>query len=146
MKHPQTAAMELYDHFKDKRLYNIQKYGCCAFVLMWCLGLDPSDVTAIATLDDMISHKVIKEDCTVRWAEAIRYLSGREMTSIDFLEIKTISDIKERTPVRFDFSGQSHWVGVENGQVVFNPLKISNCVMYGRPTQKRVLHIKGVEL
>ena len=144
MKNPQTLAEELNTHFETKNLRNISKYGCCAFVLLWCLGIEPDDVKAIMKLDDMINHKVLKEDCTVKWVEAVKYLTGRELTSIDFVDTKIIGNIKERTPVRFDYNGKSHWVGVENGKVCFNPLVYSNCVTHGRPGSKRVLHIKGV--
>ena len=145
MKNPQTLAIELAEYFDDKNLRNISKYGCCAFVLMWCLGIEPdSDVDAILILVDLIRKKKIKEDCTVKWAEAVKYLSGRELTAVDFIDTKIISNIKERTPVRFDYNGKSHWVGVENGKVCFNPLIYSNCVANGRPGSKRVIHIKGV--
>ncbi len=144
MKNPQTLAEELNNHFENKNLKNIAKSGCCAFVLLWCLGIDGDDINAILLLDDMIKKGVIKEDCTVKWAEAIKYLSGRELTSIDFMDILIIRNIKERTPVRYDYNGKSHWVGVEDGKIKFNPLKYSLCVEKGRPATKRVLHIKGV--
>ena len=146
MKAPQTLAIELSEYFDDKYLKSVSKYGCCALVLMWCLGIEPDeDVDAVLKVIDMIKKKKIKEDCTVKWADAVKYLSGRELTSIDFIDTKVIGDIKERTPVRYDFQDNSHWVGVENGVVVFNPLKQSNCVLYGKPATKRVLHIKGVK-
>lgn len=145
MKHPQTLAEELSKYFSDKDLKNVAKYGCCAFVLLWCLEIEPeNDVDAILMVIDLIRKKKIKDDCTVIWAEAVKSLSGRELTAIDFVDTQIISNIKERTPVRFDYNGKSHWVGVENGKVCFNPLVYSNCVSNGRPAIKYVLHIKGV--
>ena len=146
MKHSQTLAKELVKHFPTRNLNAIAGSGCCAFVLLWCLGIEPSDPEAIMILDDLINKKSLKDDCTVKWAEAVKSLTGRELQSVDFLETNVIGDIKGRTPVRFDYGTHSHWVGVENGVVAFNPLDYSKCVIYGRPVTKRVLHIKGVEL
>lgn len=146
MRNPQTLAMELYNHFPSKNLKAIKDFGCCAFVLLWCLRIEPeSDVDAILILDDLIRKKAIKDDCTVKWADAIKSLTGRPMESIKFIDTDDISNIRERTPVRFDYNGKSHWVGVENGKVAFNPLIFSNCVSYGKPGTKRVIKIKGVE-
>lgn len=145
MRHPQTLAIELSEHFENPKLKNIAKFGCCAFVLMWCLGIEPEDVDAIIELEKLIDKKKIKEDCTVKWAEAVKYLSGRELVAVDFVDIKIIQNIKKRTPVRYDYNGGSHWVGVENGKIAFNPLICSNIVNNGRPASMRVLHIKGVD-
>lgn len=105
MRTPQTLAVELYNHFPTKNLKAIRDYGCCAFVLLWCLHIEPeNDVDAILILDDLMHKKAIKEDCTVKWADAIRSLTGRELKAVDFVDVRTIRSIKERTPVRFDFN------------------------------------------
>ena len=146
MKHPQSLAAELYSHFPVKNLKAIKEYGCCAFVLMWCLGIEPDDdAEAIMTVDNLIQAKALEEDCTVKWAEAIRRLIGREMKAVDFVNIKYIFHIKKRCPVRYDYNGKSHWVGVENGKVAFNPLKFSVCVENGKPSTMRIIHIKGID-
>lgn len=147
MRTPQSLAVELYNHFPAKNLKAIRDFGCCAFVLLWCLHIEPvNDIDAILIVDDLMQKKALKDDCTVKWADAIRSLTGREMESIDFVDIRNIRSIHERTPVRFDFNGHSHWVGVENGKVAFNPLVFSNCVKFGEPKTKRVFKIKGVDL
>ena len=144
MKHPQTYAKELLDELSPERLESIQKYACCAFVLMWCLGIEPDhDIDAILTVNDLIKVGAIEKDCTVKWADAIRHLTGREAT-VEFKDITTLKGIKERTPVRFDYKGRSHWVGVEKGFICFNPLDYSVCVDRGRPVTMRKLNIKGV--
>lgn len=145
MKNPQTLAEKFNKLFPDKKLENIAKYGCCAFVLLWCLGIETEDdADAIMIVADLIDKKKIKEDCTVKWVEVVEYLTGRTVTGVDFKKIKVIGNIRERTPVRFDYGKHSHWVGVENGIVAFNPLEYSNCVANGKPAESRVLHIKGV--
>lgn len=146
MKHPQSLAAELYSHFPAGNLKAIKDYGCCAFVLMWCLGIEPDDdAEAVMTVDSLIQAKALKEDCTVKWAEAIRRLTGREIKAVDFVNITSIVHIKDRCPVRYDYSGKSHWVGVENGKIAFNPLKFSVCVENGKPSTMRIIHIKGID-
>lgn len=146
MKHPQTLADKLYSHFPAKNLKAIKEYGCCAFVLMWCLGIEPDDdAEAVMTVDSLIKAKALEEDCTVKWAESIKQLTGREMKAVDFVNISSIFHIKDRCPVRYDHNGKSHWVGVENGKVAFNPLKHSVCVENGRPSTMRIIHIKGAD-
>lgn len=147
MKHPQSMALRMCQHFKDKKLEAIANSACCAFVLMWCLGIEPDDDgDAINTVARMMESGAIDETCTVRWADAIKFLTGRTMKSIDFADCTKLWDIKGRTPVRYDYNGRSHWVGVENGVVAFNPLDNSQCVSLGKPVTKRIIHIEGVEL
>lgn len=146
MTHPQTLAETLNKNFPNKELENIAKHACCAFTLMWCLGIEPEDdMEAIYTVKRMIDNKAIKKDCTVEWGKAVRYLTGRSMREIIFQDIKVIKNIKERTPVRYDLNGKSHWVGVENGIVAFNPLKYSNCVINGRPVTARIIKLDIAE-
>lgn len=147
MTHPQSMAIRLYQQFPTERLKAIKDYACCAFVLMWCLGIEPDeDGDAVITVARMIEKGAIEKDCTVKWAEAVRFLCGRNLKSVDFISTTKIWDIKGRTPVKYEYNGNGHWVGVENGVIAFNPLEYSTCVEKGKPAQKRVIHIEGVEL
>ena len=141
MKNPQTYCLTVKKTLSPERLETIHKHGCCAFVLLWCLGIEPEDLNAIELVSDMIDAKVIESDCTVHWKEAVKFLTGREIT-IQFQDIKDILKIKERPPVRYDYKGKCHWVGVERGMIVFNPLKFSQCVNYGRPVTARIIKLK----
>lgn len=143
MKHPQTLAEELYKHFPTPKLKAIKDYACCAFTLIWWLGIDCSDVDAIMLVSDLMNHNALDVDCTVIWSLCIKQLTGREMESLEKIQIKDIKKIKERTIVKFSNGGYSHWVGVEGGKVVFNSLKYSNCVAKGKPTEARIIKIKG---
>ena len=96
---------------------------------------------AIELVNDMINAGVIEKDCTVKWAEAVKFLTGREIT-VEFKSIKNILSIKDRTPVRYDYKGIGHWVGVERGMIAFNPLKQSNCVDKGVPVTARIIKLK----
>ena len=110
-------------------------------MLLWSLGIEPDDLQAILLVNDMINAGVIEKDCTVHWVEACRFLTGREMT-VEFKDIKNLTGIKNRTPVRYDYKGNSHWVGVERGMLAFNPLEYSQCVDKGRPVTARLLKLK----
>lgn len=59
MKCPQDLATELYKHFPNEKLKMIKDYACCAFSLIWYLGLDPSDVDAIMLVSDLMDSKEI---------------------------------------------------------------------------------------
>lgn len=141
MKYPQTLAREFCSVISPARLETIGKYGCCAFVLLWCLDIEPDNMEAIELVNDMINAGVIEKDCTVHWAEAVKFLTGRDIT-VEFKNIKDILSIKDRTPVRYDYKGQGHWVGVERGMIAFNPLKQSNCVDKGVPVTARIIKLK----
>ena len=141
MTHPQTLAEELSRELEDKKLLSVAKWGCCAFVLLWCLGIEADDYHAIELVSDMIDAGVIEKDCTVHWKEACRFLTGRDL-SVEFKDIKNLFNLKDRTPVRFDYKGKSHWVGVERGMIAFNPLKDSQCVEKGRPVTARLLKLR----
>ena len=136
MNHPQSYAEKIYQQFPTVKLKSIKDYGCCAFVLLWCLGYEPEDIEAILTLGRMIDKKVIDVDCTVYWSPASEYVSGRKI-NVEKIAITTIKGIKERTPVMFSYNGKSHWVGVENGKIAFNPLENSVCVNKGKPVTCR---------
>lgn len=139
MNHPQSLIKELQT---IKHAKAIELYGCCAFTYLWCLGIDPTDIKAIQLVDDAITEGVLDEECTVDWARFGAWITGR-LFDVKFEHITEITHIKERTPVRYDYKGYSHWVGVEKGMICFNSLEHSNCVELGQPTSARILTIKG---
>ena len=145
MKNPQSLAEELFKHFHDPKLKAIKDYACCAFSLIYWLGIDCEDVDAIMLVSDLMNHKALDVDCTVYWAECIKQLTGREMESLEKVQIKDLKKIKEKTIVKFTNGKYSHWVVVENGKIVFNSLKYSNCVENGKATEARIIKIKGAK-
>ena len=145
MKNPQSLAEELYKHFPTPKLKAIKDYACCAFSLIYWLGIDCEDVDAVMLVSDLMKHKALDVDCTVIWSLCIKQLTGREMESLEKVQIKDLKKIKEKTIVKFSNGGYSHWVVAENGKVVFNSLKYSNCVENGKPTEARIIKIKGVK-
>ena len=144
MKNPQSLAEELYKHFPTPKLKAIKDYACCAFSLIYWLGIDCSDVDAIMLVSDLMKHNALDVDCTVIWSLCIKRLTGRELLSLEKKKITTIKNIKEKTIVKFSRGAYSHFVVVENGKVVFNSLTYSRCVEDGVPTECRIIKIKGV--
>jgi hypothetical protein len=139
---PQSIAIELSKVFPDKKLLSIANYGCCAFVSVWIMGIE-KPLAAITTIAEEIG-KSLEADCTVHWIEFFKNVSGREI-AVEFREINKLSDlnrVKGRCAVRFDYNGHSHWVGVENGKIVYNSIKHSNCVEKGKPTKARIITFK----
>ena len=145
MKHPQTLAEELYKHFPTQKLKSIKEYACCAFTLIWWLGIDPSDIDAIMLISDLMNKKALDDECVVYWADCIKQLTGRDLESLEKKKITTIKNIKEKTIVKFTRGNCGHWVGVENGKVVFNSLSFSRCVEEGKATECRIIKIKGAK-
>lgn len=145
MKNPQTLAEELYKHFPDKKLKAIKDYACCAFTLIWFLGLDPSDIDAIMLVSDLMNEKALDEECTVLWNLCIKRLTGRELLSLEKKNISSIRNIKEKTIVKYMRGKVGHWVGVEDGRVAFNSLSFSRCIEEGKPVECRIIKIKGAK-
>lgn len=145
MTNPQTFAEELYKHFPTPKLKSIKENACCAFTLLWWLDIDCSDIAAIMLVSDLIKEHALDEDCTVYWAKCISALTGREMESLDKVPITSIKNIKEKTIVMFKNGEFEHWVGVQNGKVVFNSKVHSETVEKGKPVQMRLIKIKGVK-
>ena len=62
---------------------------------------------------------------------------SKEPKDIQKVKINKIEDIKEKTIVEWSYKGGSHFVIVENGEVVFDPAGNSNSVKYGIPVSFR---------
>ena len=147
MTHPQTIAKEIYQAFRIPMFEPIADGACCILTLMWCLRMDKlTDYQAIQTVHEMIYANAIKGDCTVKWYDAVKWLTGRPLRRVDFKNIKSIKNIKERTPVLFRAENPDdpenpffHWVGVEDGEIRFNSLAYSRTIETGKPVECRVL-------
>lgn len=144
MKCPQKLAKEL---LKLKTIEIQSKNACCAYVFLWCLGIEPDDVEAIKLVDEAINKKWIDSDCTVWWSKWGAALTGRNIEIEKVKNLKTIRNIKERTPVWFSIDGvNGHWVGVQNGVVKFDPMGLgqSENVKKGKPMESRLIKIGGM--
>lgn len=129
-KHPQTKAL------------TVGKYGCLAMCYLYCLGIECDDLQYVRYLYDAQKMGLLDGEFTV--LDADRYLSsfsGKDY-KVDKKVCIGIKNIIKPTPVRYDYDGAYHWVVVENGEIVFNPLLNSICVNKGRPSTMRVISLK----
>ena len=143
MKNPQTLAEKIYVTFPSAKMKSIKDYACCAFTFMWCMGYEPDDIEAIITVGRMLDKGIIDCDCCVYWNKVSLFLTGRGC-DIEKKNISTLKGIKERTPVRYEYTDKngkkhSHWIGAENGRIKFNSLEVSQCVLQGHPVEMRKL-------
>lgn len=143
MNHPQTLALTLYSHFHAENLKEIADYGCCAFSLLYSLGIDGSDIDAIMTLDNLRKSGDLGPNCLVQWAKCVKALTGRTLKNVKMLPCNNIKDVKKMAIVKFMRGNVGHWVVVKKGKIVFNSLVDSLCVREGKPTEMRVLEFEG---
>lgn len=139
MKQGQTLAEELSKIFPDEKLKIIAKEGCCAFCALWVMGIE-DPIEQIKIIGEELGNS-LKKDCTVKWFEFFDKVAGREI-DVEFRDIKSLKDVmdvKGKCIVRYDFNGLGHWVGVEDGKVVYNPLEKSVCVERGKPAKARII-------
>ncbi len=147
MTYPQTMALELTGNINHvaKNIQAIAKYGCLAMCYLYCIGLDGDAISYIEYVSCAMEKGYLDKDCTV--LDGAKYLSffcnekHYKVTKQDILN-SDIKNIKEKTPVRFDYNGNSHWVVVEKGRIVFNPLLNSVCVNKGKPVTARIISLR----
>lgn len=140
MERPQTVAFKLGSLISDKRLKAIGDFGCCAFVALWIMGIEGIAEPIRIILNNM--GKGLDYECLVYWRRFFKDVSGRDVW-VEFRDIQSLDDlkgIKGRIAVRFDLGKNSHWVGVEDGKVIYNSLENSACVDFGKPTTARIVY------
>lgn len=139
MLYPQTYAERIAGNIRS-----IADFSCCALTFIWCMNLDPDNAEALKIVSDAIDAGVLKKDCTVKWEEFGKWLTGRKV-EVNYRNIQSLEDIKNlrgRIPVRYDHNGKSHWVGVEDGEIRFNSLVTSVCVNKGKPVTARIITMR----
>lgn len=126
-------------------LMKILADNCCLFMcyVEYC-GIDPDTLSGwMPYFQHALEKKLIDEESTVLQPEKLIYsLTGRTCT-VEKLSLSCeLKDIKEKTIVKFSHNGYGHWVIVENGEVIFNSLDYSNCVVKGKITDARIVKMK----
>lgn len=136
MKYPQTKAELLAKNIKA-----IADNGCLAMCYLYCIGLGDSEYNLIGILSEAMDMGLLEKDCFV--SDADKFLNaycGANKVKVIKKNITSLEEITgDFTPVRFDYKGKGHWVVVENGRIVFNPLLNSQCVNKGKPTTSRII-------
>lgn len=132
MKNPQT------------KLINFANGICLALCYLYCSERKVEDDKESTKLCiDAWQKGLLEDDGTVKSAFDLLKLFDGNSYDVFKKDISSISDIKEKTPVLFSAKGYiPHWVVVENGKIVFNPLSFSNSVTKGTPTSARIIKRK----
>lgn len=139
MIYPQSKANKL-----SKNIDQIAKNGCLAMCYLFCIGLEGSEMDYIDNVSTAIDFGYLKGDCTVYDADKyLGFFAGEGRYKVLKKNISSIAEIKERTPVCYEYGKNQHWVVVENGKIVFNSLANSQCVTRGKPTQARIITLRG---
>lgn len=132
MKNPQTKAITFVNGI------------CLALCYLYCSERKvEDDIESVQIVTSAWQKGLLEDDGTVKSAyDLLKFYDGKSY-DIQKKEISSISEIKEKTPVLFSAKGYiPHWVVVENGKIVFNPLSHSNSVTKGTPTSARIIKRK----
>ena len=144
MNYPQTFAKEVAQNIQA-----IGNYGCLAMCYLYSVGIDGDSENYIRAVSQSMDYskklpapqKFIDEECTILNASAyLEYHTGKRFEVIKH-NYTSIEQIKNPTPVRFEYLNPennkkySHWVVVENGKIVFNSLINSSCISRGKLAQ-----------
>ena len=128
MIYPQTFASEV-----SKNIDAIGKYGCLAMCYLYCVGIRDNALEYIRILSDCMNKGILDKESFVKSApQYLEYVTGKRF-DVTKKQFNDLSKIKEPYPVRYAYNGKKHWVVVENGKIVFNPLLNSQCVTKGKP-------------
>lgn len=129
---PQTAIQEFNNN------------TCLFMCYIYCCGLVPD--TLEGWLDYYIralKAKCIGEDGFILDAEKLIFcLTGRKV-SVTKKTIQSIEEVTGPYPVMYSMNGgkSGHFVVVENGKIVFNPLEVSQNVNKGEPVSMREIRL-----
>lgn len=133
--HPQSDAK-----FISGAVRSIAESGCLALSYLFCAGVPLDSMEYLKWVERGMRAGVIDSDSTVLSAGAFLNLVTGEKWAVEkkALPEKSIEAITRPTPTRFLAKGHGgHWVAVENGRIVFNPLETSYNVNYGEPVEIR---------
>ncbi|MBQ0003599.1 MAG: hypothetical protein KBT21_08670 [Treponema sp.] len=114
---------------------------CLFMCYLFCVDIRPDSIAAWCRyLAEGIGYKVLDDEGFVLDApKLLKLLTGKEHTVFK-VDLKGIEGIKNKTPVLYSMNGKTgHWVVVENGQIVFDPLIDSQNVKKGKPISARVI-------
>lgn len=117
---------------------------CLFMCYIYCCGLLPDSLAG--WLDYYIralKAKCIDECGYVLDAEKlIRLVTGRRV-SVTKKDIESIENITGPYPVMYSMNGgkSGHFVVVENGEIIFNPLEVSQNVNKGKPVSARIISL-----
>lgn len=118
----------------------IGEFGCLFFCYLYCSGQYTDDKDAIVKACEFMDNRLLDADCTVLDADTLLWTLTGKRYRVTKEKISDISEIREKTPVKYQCGQYGHWVVVENGKIIFNSLDWSNCVQNGKPVEMRVIN------
>ncbi len=116
--------------------------NCCLFMCyLYCVGFRTVSTSQwLLMLSQALDAKLIDDECTVLNAEKLIDFFTKKKYGVSKKSISGIAGITSPTPVKYAAAGYiPHWVVVENGEIVFNPLLNSKSVTNGKPCDARIL-------
>lgn len=108
---------------------------------IYCAGIDEdNEIEYLRIVNNGIKNGTLDKDCTVKDAEKFLFgITGRKVT-VNKSNVQNISEIKNIAPVRFVAEGYGgHWVVVQDGKIIFNPIDDSVNVNKGKPVETRTI-------
>lgn len=129
MKHPQTVIQKFNNN------------ACLFMCYLYCVGLEPDTIPSwLDYFKNAYEKGFIDDECFVQNAEGlIRALTGRKVFVLK-KDISKIEGIIGPSPVWYSKDGKSgHFVVVQNGKIIFNPLEKSINVNEGKPRSVRII-------
>ena len=124
-------------------IQNFNNNTCLFMCYVYCCGLLPDNIQDwLSYYITALNRGCIGEDGFILdGAKLINVLTGRSVT-VTKRDITDIKDIKKKSPVMYSIDGKSgHFVVVENGKIVFNPLEYSRNVDKGKPISVREIKL-----
>lgn len=116
---------------------------CLFYSYLYCAGIGfDTEEDALYEAGKMLRRGILGKDGTVLDADALLYAYTGRKARVTKQDITSIDGIREKTPVRYDHNGRSHWVVVENGEIVFNSVENSVCAAKGKPAAARIISWK----
>ena len=131
MLHPQTEIKKFNDN------------TCLFICYLYCVGIEPDSLESwMDYYKKALSLKVLDKDGFVLDApKLLKHLTGKTY-SVTKKAITDIDEVVGMAPVLFSIDGENgHFVVVENGKIIFDPLENSRNVKYGHPISAREIKL-----
>ncbi len=114
---------------------------CLFYCYAYCAGLLykwPEDAYDEAEYQRLKGN--LGADGYVKDADKLLQSLTTRYARVEKKKISSLAEIKDDTPVCYQYGNKSHWVVARNGEIVFNSLKHSVCVEKGVPVSARIIH------
>lgn len=120
--------------------------GCLAMCyIQAALGAEATPTMMFDALWQAARNNIVDDtdDCYVRDAvQLMRSVNPSKRYSVTKQKISSIEELGgQLAAVNFSRGRANHWVLVDKGQIIFDSLENSQCVLYGEVTDARIIEI-----